>query len=148
MPLNGKAFDVRRRRMGPFRKKQPKPFVGEDALAKNLANQTEMSPQTVAELYRIGVSPGAMLRLEYFFYADAKANGEALMAALLAKGYSSECCPAADGSGLFCITGWTTPIAVHEDPVVEWTAEMCQLGFTHDAEFDGWGTTPGQSDPS
>jgi regulator of RNase E activity RraB len=134
--------------MGLFRKRQTYRFVSEDALAKNLASQTEMSPQTVAELHRIGVSPCALLRLEYFFYADEKANGEALAAALLAKGYSSECCPAADGSGLFCITGWTTPIAVHDDVVVKWTAEMCQLGFTHDAEFDGWGTTPGQSDPS
>jgi regulator of RNase E activity RraB len=133
--------------MGLFWKNKPKRFMSEEALEKNLANQTRMSPQTVAELHRIGVPPGATLRLEYFFYANTKANGEVLMAALLAKGYSSECHRAADGSGLFCITGWTAPIAVLDDPVIEWTAEMCRLGFAHDAEFDGWGTMP-QSDPS
>lgn len=132
--------------MGLFWKKKPDRFVSEEAFEKNLANQTVMAPQTVAELHRIGVAPGTTLRLEYSFYATSKANGEALMSALRGKGYSAECQPAADGSGLFCITGWSTPIAMHDEPVVGWTDEMCRLGLEHDAEFDGWGTSPEQPD--
>lgn len=133
--------------MGLFWKSRKMRFISEDAFEKNLASQTEMAPQTVAELHRVGVRPGAMLRLEYFFYTETKANGQALSDVLLAKGYSSELHPSADGSGLFCVTGWTTPVAVLDDPIVKWTAEMCRLGFAHDAEFDGWGTSPGQAEP-
>ncbi len=130
--------------MGLFWKKKSERFVTQEAFEKILANQTGMVPQTVAELHRIGVSPGAALRLEYFFYAKSKASGEALKAELQGKGYTSECRSSADGSKLFYITGWSTPIVMSEEPVVGWTAEMCRLGFAHDVEFDGWGTTPEQ----
>jgi hypothetical protein len=128
--------------MNFFWKKKPDRFVNEAAFRKNLANQIRMAPATVAELHRIGVSPGTALRLEYFFYARDRANCAALMSALLDKGYSSECRTSADGRKLFCITGWSAPIAMNDVPVVDWTAEMCRLGFAHDAEFDGWGTSP------
>lgn len=32
--------------------------------------------------------------------------------------------------------------------VVEWTKEMCRLGYSHDAEFDGWGTNPPDGAPA
>jgi hypothetical protein len=119
-------------------------FVSEEACEKNRAEQVRMAPQTVAQLHAIGVAPGAPLRLEYFFYSNKATKGAALAAALATKGYSSECRPAADGSASFCITGWSTPIAVRDADVVAWADEMCSLGFEHDCEFDGWGTTPHQ----
>lgn len=130
--------------MGLFWKKKTDRFVTEEAFEKNLANQIRMAPQTVAELYRIGVPPGAALRLEFFFYAKSNANGESLTVALQGKGYSAECQLSADGSELLCITGWSTPIAMYDESVIGWTAEMCRIGRAHDAEFDGWGTTPEQ----
>jgi regulator of RNase E activity RraB len=145
-PLSLRRWTDEEETMGLFWKKKPERFVTEKAYEKNLANQIGLAPQTVAALHRIGVSPGSALRLEYFFYAKAKANGEALVSALRGKGYSAECRPAADGSDLFCITGWSTSIAIDDEPVVGWTAEMCRLGLAHDAEFDGWGTTPEQPD--
>ena len=132
--------------MGLFWKSKTKPFISERASEKNLSKQTRLAPQVVAQLHRVGVRPGAMLRLEYFFYAKSKANGEALRDVLMAKGYSSECRPSAGWGRFFCVTGWTTPIAVVDDPIVTWTAEMCRLGFAHDAEFDGWGTNPKQAE--
>jgi hypothetical protein len=101
-----------------------------------------MSPRTVAKLYRIGVQRGTPLALEYFFYSDSAAKGEALAHALSAKRYSSTCQPAADGGPLLSITGWSVPVPVDDDSVVAWTREMCELGYSHDCEFDGWGTSP------
>jgi hypothetical protein len=31
-----------------------------------------------------------------------------------------------------------------EATVVQWTQEMCEAGFLHDCEFDGWGTNAAQ----
>jgi len=124
--------------------KQTGRYVSAEACERNRARQMSMAPQTVAQLQRIGVAPGTALRLEYFFYSDKADKGAALATALLTGGYSAECRPAADGSPSFCITGWSTPIPVQGAEVRAWTSEMCTLGFEHDCEFDGWGTTPKQ----
>jgi hypothetical protein len=131
--------------MWPFRKKSSR-FHDEAAFERNLANQMAMAPQTIEQLRGIGVLPEATLRLEYFFYAASRETGDALTSVLHSKGYSSDCRPAADGSATFCITGWSNPLPMDEATVVRWTAEMCRLGFEHDCEFDGWGTTPHQPD--
>jgi hypothetical protein len=128
--------------MGFFSRDKGKRFVGAEAHRRNLENQTQMSPGTVAQLHGVCVQKGASLALQYFFYTDANAKGETLARALSAKHYSAECHPAADGGPLFCITGWSTPVSIEDKSVVAWTREMCELGFEHDAEFDGWGTSP------
>jgi regulator of RNase E activity RraB len=132
--------------MWPFGKGKPARLVDQAAYERNLASQTTMAPQTVTQLHEAGMQPRALLRLEYFFYAASRSNGDALARDLLAKGYSSECRPAADGSPLFCITGWSTPFPIDEGSAVAWTTEMCRLGYAHDCEFDGWGTNPDQPD--
>jgi hypothetical protein len=131
--------------MWPFGKKKSR-FLDREAFERILTSQTTMAPQTVEQLRKIGVPSNATLRLEYFFYAASQDAGDALAVHLRAKGYSSECAPAADGSASFCITGWSLPVSMDQAAVVRWTIEMCHLGFDHDCEFDGWGTTPDQPD--
>lgn len=130
--------------MWPFRKKKSSRFIDQAAFERNLASQTAMAPQTVEQLRGLGVGPDAVLRLEYFFYAASREAGDALASVLRARGYSSDCAPAADGSRTFCISGWSHPLRMEEATVVRWAADMCRLGFDHDCEFDGWGTTPHQ----
>jgi regulator of RNase E activity RraB len=38
------------------------------------------------------------------------------------------------------ITGWITEITIRDAAVLDWTREMCTLGFKYDCAFDGWGT--------
>ncbi len=128
--------------MWPFRKGKQSRLIDRDSFERNLASQTAMAPQTVAQLQNAGMRPKANLRLEYFFYAASSSNGEDLARDLKAKGYSAECRRSADGSSLYCITGWTVPFPIDETSTVEWTEEMCRLGYHHDCEFDGWGTNP------
>ena len=40
--------------------------------------------------------------------------------------------------------GVSSPIPMDEATVVQWTQEMCEAGFLHDCEFDGWGTNAAQ----
>jgi regulator of RNase E activity RraB len=110
----------------------------------NLEAQAALTPQTMEQLHGIGVASDAELRLEFFFYTDTEEKAAKLAGALKDKGYDarSELAAAADGS--FVVTGWTTKITMDTPVVVEWTKEMCGLGYSHDAEFDGWGTTPEQ----
>ena len=57
-------------------------------------------------------------------------------------GYTSEHEPSASDKTIFVITGWTSKMQMNPSTVIDWTRQMCELGFTHDAEFDGWGTNP------
>jgi len=61
------------------------------------------------------------LKLEYFFNTDPPEKASAL---------------AGDG--------WTAAMTMSTDVVQSWARQMCDLGFKHDCEFDGWGTTPEQ----
>jgi regulator of RNase E activity RraB len=122
----------------------PQRYVSEPAFRENLAKQTTMSPQVIAQLRKHGVTDDASLKLEFFFYTDKDEKAQALAKALRALEYKVECGPSAGDSRLLIVTGWTTPLKMTENAVVAWAEKMCRLGYEHDCEFDGWGTNPKQ----
>ncbi len=128
---------------GIFSGKQ-KRFIDEAQHKKNVASQLSMSPQTVEQLRGYGVTEDKLLRLEYFFYTDSPEKAEALNSQLSSLGYSSEFGTSAGDDRIQIVTGWSTPIAMATNSVLNWTEQMCKLGFEHDCEFDGWGTNPEQ----
>jgi hypothetical protein len=117
-------------------------FVTDAAFQQNLAKQKKMSPMTLAQLRKLGVSESKSLKLEFFFYTDTEAKAHALATALNQLQYDAGSEAAAGNARQFVITGWSTPIKMDESEVVSWTEKMCRLGFEHDADFDGWGTSP------
>jgi hypothetical protein len=119
-----------------------KNYVSEGAFRENLVKQTKMSPQTVAQLRKYGVTDDTDLKLEFFFYTDKEPNAQGLSKALQALDYKVEYRPAAADSHLLLVTGWTIPIKMTDESVVAWADRMCRLGYEHDCEFDGWGTNP------
>lgn len=119
-------------------------FHSQKQFKKNLAIQVSLTPATLQQLYDLGVTPQTRLRLEYFYYTDTEQKAASLYEALQALGYSGEYGRSASDSSIFIVTGWSTPVLMTEATAVEWTEQMCRLGFEHDAEFDGWGTNPQQ----
>ncbi len=103
-----------------------------------------MAPETLQQLRALGVTPERKLRLEYFFYTDTPAKAESLGAALSGKKYLVKCGTSASNESLQVVTGWTLAMPMEDAGLSAWIEEMCQLGFTHDCEFDGWSTTPEQ----
>ena len=122
----------------------PKRFVSEDAFQQNLIRQTSMSPDTLGELQKLGVSKDTSLKLEFFFYTNTSAKAKALATVIARKSYEVRHEKAAIGNGQFVITGWTQKMKMEDSIVASWAKEMCELGFEYDCEFDGWGTSPDQ----
>jgi hypothetical protein len=116
------------------------PFVTQAAFEKNLRRQVAMTPQTLAQLRKHGVGPAAQRRLEYFFYSNSNDKASGLATELAARGWTVESRPSADASKTFVITGWTSPMVMGDDVVLQWTTDMVEQGYKHDCEFDGWGT--------
>jgi len=120
-------------------------FWTEKAHRENLAKQVAMTPQTMAQLRKLGAAEDSMLRLEFFFYTDTEQKAGLLAAALRKLGYDVTAGRSAGDEKLFLVTGWTTPLRMEDAIVVEWAKQMCRLGYEYDCEFDGWGTNPGQA---
>ena len=125
-------------------KKKNSQFISENQHKDNLASQLNMSPQTVEQLRGIGINEDRELKLEYFFYTNATEKAEALSNELSGMGYSSEFGQSAHDKKVQIVTGWSSPLQMTTAKVLEWTESMCNAGFKHDCEFDGWGTTPKQ----
>ena len=62
----------------------PERHVTEAAFRKNLSSQTTMSPQTLAQLRKHGVTDTTELKLEFFFYTNNESKGQRLARALQA----------------------------------------------------------------
>jgi len=129
--------------MGLFKRK-PSRFVDEASFMRNRANQMRMAPATLEQLRPHGVTAHTLLKLEYFFYTDTPEKGAALALTLAGFGYLVVHEQAAGDQRLRVITGWTQPMQMSDEVVVAWSGRMCEVGFEHDSEFDGWGTTPEQ----
>lgn len=119
-------------------------YLSESDHRDNVERQVTMTPQTLEQLGEYGVTDKTNLSLEYFFYTNSGSNANNLRLALLELGYTSENGPSASDDTIFVITGWTSKMPMTPSTVVDWTRQMCELGFAHDTEFDGWGTNPSQ----
>ena len=119
-------------------------YLSESEFESNLAKQRAVSPETIAQLREHGVTDDTELRLEFFFYTNLESNAAKLESALKQLGYDVESGESAADDGTFIVTGWTIPIKMDESSVVQWTDDMCRVGYTHDCDFDGWGTNPNQ----
>lgn len=84
-------------------------------------------------------------QLDFFFYANDRQNADALAEDLRKLNYKVQ---VGDGTGRnlpFSITGQTPPVSDDEATMVLWVNQMNELGFIHNAEFDGWGSACGDS---
>ena len=120
--------------------RQSKRFVSEEAFETNLETQMAMTPQTLQQLRNYNIAPENRRQLEFFFYTNTVEKAVALAAELKDRNYEVDHRPSASDAKVQLITGWTTEITMSDTAVLDWTREMCTLGFKHDCDFDGWGT--------
>ena len=120
--------------------RQPKRFVSKKAFEANLENQMAMTPQTLQHLRKYNITPEKRRKLEFFFYTNTAEKAAALAVELKNKNYQVECRPSVSNAKIQLITGWTAEITMSDTAILDWTREMCTLGFEYDCDFDGWGT--------
>jgi len=134
--------------MGIFNFFKPKSengqFVSDSALKKNINKQMQMTPQTLDQLRKYNIAVDKELKLEYFFYTNSAAKAEQLAFEIEKLNYKVESGVSTSDKKLFMVTGWTTKMKMSNEVVIQWTKEMCELGYKFDCDFDGWGTEPDQ----
>ncbi|NOX36151.1 MAG: ribonuclease E inhibitor RraB [Calditrichaeota bacterium] len=126
-----------------FQEKQsPRRFVTEAEFRENLSAQVALSKKTLATLRQFGVTADRALKLEFFFCTDTEFKAMQLTHALSQRGYAVSYGPSASDSNVVVVSGWTDPIPMTEDVLVQWAEAMCRVGYQFDCLFDGWGTSP------
>lgn len=115
-------------------------YLSDAAHAANLKMQTQMTPMTVARILGQGLTEGTPLSLGYVFHLSSILSAGTLRQALTDLGYKCKD-PQEKSLGAVTISGQTTEMSFSEQHILDWTREMCHLGFQHDAKFDGWGAT-------
>ncbi len=130
--------------MSDAAEEQPGQYISEQQHKDNLVSQLSTSPEIVEQLRGYGIKEDRMCKLEYFFYTNAVEKAEELSAELTEMGYNAEFDETSPGRKMKVIAGATVPVQMATEKVLEWTETMCNLGFKHDCEFDGWGLSPEQ----
>ncbi len=116
--------------------------VTEASLRTNTAHQVRMTILTLGLLAKAGVEAGRLLKLEFVYFTNARDKAEAFVKSLAKIDYQAKCHPSAKDPRRWVVEGRSTPVPIDEETLVQWTQEMCEAGFMHDCEFDGWGTNP------
>jgi regulator of RNase E activity RraB len=124
--------------------KSNKEFIPEGTYEKILSNQEAITPKVVEQLRNIGITDDKLLKVEFFFYTNTADKAKELALELEKLNYEAYYNLSGYDKKLFVITGWTTPMQMDNDVIVKWAEKMCEIGYTYDCEFDGWGTTEDQ----
>lgn len=120
-------------------------FVTEKQYNDNVAKQKQMNPRTLEQLRKYGITDTSELKLEFFFYTNEQDKASKLAIELKELNYEIETVDkSAGGKKEWVVSGWSTKIKMDLQSVINWTTQMCKLGFDYDCEFDGWGTLPDQ----
>ena len=115
-----------------------------NAFENTKAKQMNMVPLTMTELRKIDITDDHYLKLEFFFYTNTLEKAGELAQELEKLNYEVQFGTSASDKKLFIITGWTIKMKMEDVVVIAWAKQMCELGYSFDCEFDGWGTTPDQ----
>ena len=118
-----------------------KAHVTKDEYKSNFASQLQKTSHTVTQLQEFGVGDDSLLKLEFFFYTNTYEKASSLAVALESEGYLVDYGTPAGEKNSLVITGWTVPMRMTTLNIQVWAEQMCSIGYEHDCEFDGWGTT-------
>ncbi len=123
---------------------QQNTYFTADSHLKNVEKQASSAAQILAQMRKGGITADRELALEIYFYTDTEEKASRLAAAFKDLDYAVKHGPSASDPRVFSVTGQTPKMKMDETIVVDWAREMCELGFRHDCEFDGWGVNPNQ----
>jgi hypothetical protein len=105
-----------------------------------LARQLAMTPATWGVMRTRGVSEATPLKVDLFFYSPNEDRAQALASHLRDTLGNAECdVQSGTSNGTFSVQAVVPERTYTEQALLELVTNMCNVGFEHDSEFDGWG---------
>jgi regulator of RNase E activity RraB len=113
-------------------------FVSEEAFKRNLIKQIQWTPQTLEALRKYKINKDSELKVEYYFYTNTLNKAKELARELGKLDYAVECEKDITDKTQYVITGNTNEMKMNKEELLNWTRNMCELGYKYDCDFDGW----------
>lgn len=118
--------------------RQKKQFVSEIDFIENRGKQSHAAIETLVRLRDSAVEEEDELKIDYFFYTDTLEKSQVLATEIKKLDYTIHNDVTSNNKKLFVISGRTTEMKMMHETLRKWVAEMCELGYKHDCNFDNW----------
>lgn len=121
-------------------------FVTESEHKSNIEDQSNQNKEVLLDIYWCGVSEEKKLKVDFSFATNAEKKALDLSANL--KLLNPENVQVSLSDEIWSVTGSCGKIKMQLDDVTNWTVQMCELGYQHDCEFEGWGAAIPKDPPT
>ena len=118
--------------------KKQKRLVSENDFRNNQDKHFRLATESLVSLRDAAVEEEDELKIDYFFYSDTHEKAQKLEKEMKTMDYVVNYGPAPQNKNHFVISGRTTEIKMMHESLSKWVAEMCELGYKHDCNFDNW----------
>lgn len=118
--------------------KKHKRLISENDFAANQGKHFRLATESLVSLRDAGVEEEDEFRIDYFFLTNTLEKTKKLEKEIQKLEYIVNYGPATHDKNLFLISGRTTDIKMMHESLSKWVAEMCELGYKHDCNFDSW----------
>lgn len=125
-----------------LKSRQKKQFVSEIDFIANCGKQFHTAIETLVRLRDSAVEEEDELKIDYFFYTNTLEKSQVLAREIQKLDYTIHNGVTLHDKNIFVISGRTTKMKMMHEILRKWTAEMCELGYKHDCNFESWKIVP------
>lgn len=118
--------------------KKERRLVSENDFNANLVKHYRLATESLVSLRDAEVEEEDELKIDYFFYSDSLQKAEALEMEMQNIGYTVNYGITPNDKSSFIISGRTTEVRMMHESLSKWVAEMCEVGYKHDCNFESW----------
>ena len=117
----------------------PKKFITSDSHLTILERSLQVNANQLQQLDKYGVDENSGLALNIYFVTNDSLKAAKLAEELNPQGYHLNAIhPSSENHSLWVLTGSSPMVSMDEDVLNKWSTLMCETGFKHDCEFQGW----------
>jgi len=118
---------------------KPIAFVSEERHRDHLDKMNEINARMLSDLGKYGVHDNSALSLNFYFVTDDSLKALGLAAELENTGYHTNPVHASPKDHtLWVITGNVASVSMDSSALNQWASSICEVGYKHDCEFQGW----------
>lgn len=114
-------------------------FVSEEQHQDHLKKLQAINARMLSDLDQYGVNDNSALSLNFYFVTDDSIKAQQLSEELEKSSYHANTIHSSPKDhSLWVLTGNSASVSMDSASLNDWTTSICELGYKHDCEFQGW----------
>ena len=114
-------------------------FVTDEQHQDHLKKLEAINSKMLSDLGKYGVNDNSALSLNFYFVTNDSLKAQQLSEELEKSGYHANTIHSSPKDhSLWVLSGNSASVGMDSASVNKWTASICEVGYKHDCEFQGW----------